>query len=645
MRKILYSALLISLLASCSNKNNTDTNPKNDATMLTHSKTETTKDQEAIAVLTTALFAQTDNRNWEAVKNTMADSVYVDYTALGGDSGFKTPDEIVNGWQALLPGFERTVHQPHNFAIWVASDRATATLDAIATHYLETPGGDNFWTVFAGYDTEYILENGVWKLARIDLSLYDQDGNTGLPGIAMERVKNNQVASLKEESRASETVEKFFQALEAGNLDVFLETLAENIVQDMPFAPANFPEKLSGLDAMRKQYTGVMDYTQHYQREYFPTQDPHTVLVKFNGTITTSAGKPYNNSYVGIYTINDSGQISHFVENFNPNILLNGWPGLQPENYSVHKAAARTDSGVSLKEVSFNSNGVNLKGHLFLPPDFKDTQKYPAAIVTGSWTSVKEQMPDEYASLLALDGFISLTFDFTGFGESEGQPRQMEDHKLKIADIKAAVDFLSSNKNVDMERLSGLGICASAGYMAHATARDERMRNLVLVAPWLHNPEIAGTIYDFRPGGTEGLLRAAREAKEQYAETGEMPYVLAASELDPLSAMYVPENVFDYYLNPAKAAGALYDNRFAVSSWEPWLTFDAISSASQINQPVFIVHSENGAVPQGARNFYEKLKGEKDIVWLNYYDQQQLYFEKDAVHAAIDRVVAYLKGV
>lgn len=622
----------------------TATDTKNNVTMLTPDKTESNKDHEAIEALATTLFVQTDNRNWEAVKNTMADSVYVDYTVLGGDSGFKTPDEIVHGWQALLPGFERTVHQPHNFAIWVAGDRATATLDAIATHYLEVPEGDNFWTVFVGYDTEYIQENGVWKLARIDLSLYEQHGNTNLPMLAMQRVKNGQIPSLKEESSVREAVEQFFQALEARNLHAFLETLTEDIVQDMPFAPANFPKKLSGLDAMKKQYTGVMDYTQQYQREYFPTQNSHTVLVKFSGTIITSAGKPYNNFYVGIYTIDDSGQISHFVENFNPNILLNGWPGLQPENYSVHKAGAGTESGVTLNEVSFNSNGVTLKGHLFLPPGFRDTQKYPAAIVTGSWTSVKEQMPDEYASLLALDGFISLTFDFTGFGESEGQPRQVEDYNLKIADIKAAVDFLSGHKNVREEQLSGLGVCASSGYMAHATARDKRIRKLVLVAPWLHNPEIARNIYDFRPGGTEGLLKAAREAKEQYAETGEMPYVLAASELDPLSAMYVPENVFDYYLNPAKAAGALYDNRFAVSSWEPWLTFDAISSASQINQPVFIVHSESGAVPQGARDFYEKLKGEKDIVWLNEYNQQQLYFEKQAVNLAIDEVVAYLKG-
>lgn len=256
---------------------------------------------------------------------------------------------------------------------------------------------------------------------------------------------------------------------------------------------------------------------------------------------------------------------------------------------------------------------------------------------------MKEQMPDEYASLLAQQGLLTLTFDFTGFGESEGQPRQVEDYRLKIADIRAAVDFLSQHAAVDITRLSGLGVCASSGYMAHATAQDARIKRLVLVAPWLHNPEIARSLYDQRPGGTDGLLASAQAAREQYANTGEMSYVLAASELDPLSAMYVPENAFDYYLDPAKAAGAQYDNRFAVSSWEPWLTFDGISVGEDIAQPVFVVHSESGAVPQGAKAFYERLNGPKDIVWLNDYNQQQLYFEKEAVRAAMEEVVDYLK--
>ncbi|UJH68834.1 alpha/beta fold hydrolase [Allomuricauda sp. SCSIO 65647] len=596
------------------------------------------QEQKAIKGVLLQLFSATDNRNWDGVKATMNDSVYADYSALGGEAAFKTPDEILNGWKQLLPGFERTVHQPHNFAIWVAGNRATATLDAIATHFLE----DDFWTVFVGYDTEFIKQNGQWKLARIDLSLYDQTGNGQLPQMAMEHVKNGTIPPLVEAKNVA-SIEKFFTSLEEQDLEGVLSSLDENVVQEMPFAPKNFPKSLVGLKAMRNQYTGVMDYTQKYDREYFGTANPNVIIAKFNGTITTGEGKPYNNSYVGIYTISENGKIKKFIEHFNPDILLNGWPGLQPEIYSVHAAGARTDSGVTQEKVAFSSNGVLLKGHLFLPPNFDGGKKYPTAIVTGSWTSVKEQMPDEYASLLAKDGFITLTFDFTGFGESEGQPRFLEDYHLKITDIKAAVDYLSQHPNVDIENVTGLGVCASSGYMAHATAQDERIKKLVLVAPWLHNAEIARMIYDMRPGGTDGLLQAAKEAKINYAETGVMEYVLAASELDPLSAMYVPENAFDYYLNPSKAAGPKYANLFAVSSWEPWLTFDGISAGKEIEQPVFIVHSESGAVPQGAKEFYELLKGEKQIKWLNDFDQQQLYFEADAVNTAIGEVVAYLK--
>ncbi|BFP40853.1 hypothetical protein FGF1_16980 [Flavobacteriaceae bacterium GF1] len=638
MKKVITTAAIALGLIACINETKKEVSTEKETAMTT-AQTATAIETSQIDAVINTLFNGVDQRDWEVVKKTMADSVYTDYTALGGDSGFKTPDEILTGWKALLPGFERTVHKVHNKAIWVAGNRATATMDAIATHFLN----NDQWTVFVGYDTEYIKENDAWKIARIDLSLYDQNGNTALPLAALKNVENNQIPELKSATNETQTVvEAFFSALENQNLEDLLATLDSNVVQKMPLAPTNFPKELVGIEVMKKQYAGVMDYTQSYQREVFGTADPNTVLVKFEGTITTSEGKPYNNAYVGIYTVND-GKITAFVEQFNPNILLNGWPGLQPETYSVHAAGARTDSGVIQEEVAFSSNGVLLKGHLFLPPNFDAAKKYPAAIVTGSWTSVKEQMPDEYASVMAKDGFITLTFDFTGFGESEGQPRQVEDYNLKIDDIKAAVDYLIQHNNVDEENLSGLGVCASSGYMAHATAQDKRIKRLVLVAPWLHNPEIAKMIYDSRPGGTAGLLQAAKDAKVNYAETGQMAYVLAASELDPLSAMYVPQNAFDYYLNPSKAAGPKYDNRFAIGSWEPWLTFDGISVGKDISQPVFIVHSESGAVPQGTKDFYGLLPGEKDIKWLNDYNQQQLYFETDAVNAAMGEVVAYLK--
>ncbi len=638
MKTIYIMLLLVFTMTACKTEKKENNNTKEDSAMITENINSIEKDQKEINHLIHTLFDEVDTRNWEKVKNTMADSVYTDYTALGGDAGFKSPDEILTGWKALLPGFEKTIHQIHNEAIWVAGNRASATMDAIAIHYLD----GKQWTVFVGYDTEYIKEDGNWKLARIDLSLYDQKGETSLPAQALKNVEKGEDFNIQEDNKAEQVVDRFFQALEERNLDQVLATMDQNVAQIMPLAPGNFPKTLKGIDAMRNQYAGVMEYTQKYNRAYYPTTDPNIVLVKYNGIITTGEGKPYNNYYVGVFKTKDD-KIIEFTEFFNPNILLNSWPGLQPETFSVHDAGARTNSGVVREKVSFTSNGVILKGHLFLPPAFDTSKKYPTAIVTGSWTSVKEQMPDEYASLMAKDGFMTLTFDFTGFGESEGQPRQVEDYELKIADIKAATDFLSIHKNVDTNSISGLGVCASSGYMAHAVAQDERLSNLVLVAPWLHNPEIAKSIYDMRPGGTDGLIKAAKEAKIDYAKTGEMEYVLAASELDPLSAMYVPNNAFDYYLNPSKAAGKYYDNRFAVSSWEPWLTFDGISVGEKIKQPVFIVHSESGAVPQGAKQFYDLLAGQKDIKWLNQYNQQQLYFEKEAVQDAMKAVVNYLK--
>lgn len=600
------------------------------------------QDQLAIQQVLEKLFLAADEHDWATAKSVMADQVYTDYSALGGGAGVQTPEQIIEGWAGLLPGFERTVHQIHNFAIWVAGDRATSTFDGIAVHYLQVPEGENYWTVFAGYDTEFVRENGSWELARIDVSLYKIAGNESLPAAALQNVAEGHKPAVISRAKTTESVERFFVALEQSDLSAFLTNLSAEAAQIMPLAPSNFPSKLEGKNALESLYSGVIDHQQTYRRTHHATANPNVALVKFEGQVTMENGQQYNNSYVNIFEVNDAGLLVRNVEHFNPNILLQSWPGLQPETYSVHQAGASTDGGVSMEQVQFASNGVHLRGHLFLPPQFDAQKKYPAVVVTGSWTSVKEQMPDEYASLLAKEGFLALTFDFTGFGESEGQPRQVEDYNLKINDIKAAIDFLNEHPNTAPQQITGMGVCASAGYMAQAAAQDPRMSQLVLVAPWLHNPEIARSIYDLRPGGTEGLLQAARDAKTTYAQTGEMPYVLAASELDPLSAMYVPENVFDYYLNPAKAAGVHYDNRFAVSSWEPWLTFDGISAAKDIQQDVFIVHSESGAVPQGTKSFYDQLSSNKQIVWLNEFNQQQLYYEAEAVNSAIQQVVDYL---
>ena len=602
-----------------------------------------------------SLFAATDERDWDAVRGAFTDEVTIDYSALGGIKGEKTPQEIVSTWQSVLPGFERTLHNPHNMTVWAVQQtteaqpksRATATFDAIATHFLPSNTGQpREWTVFAGYDAELVEQGGEWKINRLRLNLYDQQGDKNLPIEAAKLVADGRApASPSARTNASvRAVETMFAALDRGDVDGWIAGIAPDGRQVMPLAPEGFPTEQIGTAQLRKQYAPVATFTsQRYDRELFPTSDPNVVLAKYDGKITVEPGKEYNNSYVSVFQLNDQGKVARFTEYFNPGILANGFPGQQPAHYSVHPAGADPATGVTLQEVSFDSEGDALKGHLFLPPGFSASDTYPAVVVTGSWTSVKEQMPDEYASLLAKDGFVTLTFDFRGFGESEGMPRQFEDYTRKIEDIRNAVTFLDAHKNTN-DQIAGLGVCASAGYMAHATAQDDRIRKLALVAPWLHNPEMTYALYDGRPnGGRDGLLALGRDAAEAYAKTGEVRYDQATSEVNPMAAMYVPGGVFPYYLRPDQGAGDIYENRWAVMSWEPWLTFDSHAAADDIDVPVHIVHSEAGAVPEGAKAFIERLDEEPKVKWLNNYNQVQLYYVPEAVDQAMTSTSEWLR--
>lgn len=283
---------------------------------------------------------------------------------------------------------------------------------------------------------------------------------------------------------------------------------------------------------------------------------------------------------------------------------------------------------VGIERVSFPSDGDTLIGTLYSSgsqPELvgQEAGRPPAVVVTGSWTTVKEQMAGLYARGLAERGYLALAFDFRGFGESSGQPRDYESPERKIRDIHNAVSYLGTRPEADPSRIGALGVCASAGYMAVNTAHDARVRSLGLVAPWLHNAELVKAIY----GGADGVgerIALGDSAWRKYLTTGQVDYVPAVSTTDPSAAMYGP---FDYYLDSDRGAISAWRNRFAVMSWSEWLLFDPIAAAPRITVPTTLVHGEDAAIPDGARRFHEGLTVPKEIHWisgtqLDFYDQE-----------------------
>lgn len=153
---------------------------------------------------------------------------------------------------------------------------------------------------------------------------------------------------------------------------------------------------------------------------------------------------------------------------------------------------------------------------------------------------------------------------------------------------------------------------------------------MVTAASWLHDNEAVKLFY----GGEQGVqakIQAAQYAKNNYAKNGVVDYIPTISTEDESAAMFGP---YDYYLNPERGAISEWSaDKFAVMSWEDWLTADPMSTADQLNTPTLMIHSDGAVLPHYTKQYFEQIASpNKRLHWMetelespyhqfNYYDQ------------------------
>ncbi|MBP2329471.1 fermentation-respiration switch protein FrsA (DUF1100 family) [Kibdelosporangium banguiense] len=198
--------------------------------------------------------------------------------------------------------------------------------------------------------------------------------------------------------------------------------------------------------------------------------------------------------------------------------------------------------------VTFKSNNLAVAGMLYLPDDYDGRPR--AAVVVGHPASgVKEQTAGRYAEELFRKGFVALAYDAAYQGESEGEPRGLEDPFQRAEDVRAAVSFLTTRSEVDSERIGGLGICASGAYVPYAAQTDRRMKAVATVsavdpgAELLSDPVVRDGLLD-----QAGVLRTL-EAREGTAyESNLIPATQAEADALPAGTMFA--ETYGYYRTP-----------------------------------------------------------------------------------------------
>ena len=132
------------------------------------------------------------------------------------------------------------------------------------------------------------------------------------------------------------------------------------------------------------------------------------------------------------------------------------------------------------KPVNFYSEGVRLVGDVYYPDDLTPGAKHAGVVLCHGYTGVKDLYLPDNARVLTEHGYVVLTFDYKGWGESEG-PRSRLAPYSRVADVPAALSFLSTLPEVDAERLGLYGTSYGGATVVWAAAIDTRVKCVVSV--------------------------------------------------------------------------------------------------------------------------------------------------------------------
>lgn len=242
---------------------------------------------------------------------------------------------------------------------------------------------------------------------------------------------------------------------------------------------------------------------------------------------------------------------------------------------------------------------LRLAGLLHIPTDFDLSRNYPAVVVTGPMLSVKEQAQSVYAERLTEVGYVTLVFDGSYFGESEGTPRGQELPDVKESDIEGAVDYLCSLPYVDSERIGSLGICGSGSYMSVAGVKEPRLKAITAIVPAIADISTSPMMGFFRP---EAEVVAAKEAYDK--GEGEMMYLNFMPRAFDEGAAY-------YY--SSRGTHPRWSNRVVAWSQLELVKYNVPSIMKDMTKPYCVISGENAWSKPASEDVFNAVPGNKEM--------------------------------
>ncbi len=174
----------------------------------------------------------------------------------------------------------------------------------------------------------------------------------------------------------------------------------------------------------------------------------------------------------------------------------------------TNRAEYQPPAGISFRRATIMSEGSRLAAELFSRED-SDDKRLPTIILCHGWGGIAERLRPE-AIAFARGGYLAVTFDYRGWGPSEGrliatkplargkpgetvtaaarettvqEIREVVDPLDQTTDLANAIHWVHGEKQCDKERIGLWGSSYSGGHVVYAAARDQRVKATVSQVP------------------------------------------------------------------------------------------------------------------------------------------------------------------
>jgi dipeptidyl aminopeptidase/acylaminoacyl peptidase len=270
--------------------------------------------------------------------------------------------------------------------------------------------------------------------------------------------------------------------------------------------------------------------------------------------------------------------------------------------------------------ISFYSEGFKLDGDMYLPDGLAAGEMRAGIVLCHGYTGVKDLYLPDNARVLCDAGYAVLTFDYKGWGKSEGARDRLAPHS-RVADVQAAMTCLGAQGEVDAESIGLYGTSYGGATVVWAAAIDARARCVVSVVGVGHGGRWMRSVR--HPDEWVDMLERSAVDRVTRMQSGQ-------SERADRSEILLPDRQSAALAAKARAGNPNAVNTLPLEYIDETLTFHAEWVVDKIApRPVLFITSDDDRLvpPQESEHLYARAGEPKKLVVLKGYGHYEVYAE------------------